>query len=272
VMEAIITLADDVSAIPKYLEGQGAGGSGAYGVRSRYAHGQTRARSSRRLSGNIDRDIFTEALASLEELVLFDRYYRCFDRYGEVHRQGCPGRHPARKRSASDSSSFCSKRTIRPTSILWGSRAAARFCAVSAARLGLRASRSCRRIKCWKRCRCSRRSKGRTSTFADAVFSKASSRVFQAAVTRIVTEMESGVLAQKFMMPEGAPTHIGTPGQLPPPAPPGGPPGGAARCSRSERRSSASGRSRKSPMRLCRGTMLRRRRSPGAPRPRCQIR
>ena len=43
----------------------------------------------------------------------------------------------------------------------------------------------------------------------------------QAGVSRITTELTAGGLAQEFAMPEGMPTHIGTPGTMPPPQQPG---------------------------------------------------
>ncbi len=227
VLEAIITLADDVSAIPKYLQGQGAGGAGRTASGLAMLMGNA-SKILQTVSGNIDRDIFTEALASLEELVLLTDttgVLTGMEKFVVKGVQVAIQRETQRQRQLE-----LLQQTNNPTDIhIMGIKGRGTLLRSVSGQVGLEGEQIVPPDEVLEKMQAESQQHGQDQQIAKAV-QDGIIKGTQAAVTRIVTELESGVLAQRFMMPEGAPTHIGTPGQLPPPGGPQGalpPPGGA---------------------------------------------
>jgi hypothetical protein len=228
VLEAVITLADDVSAIPKYLAGQGAGGAGRTASGLAMLMGNA-SKILQTVSGNIDRDIFQEALASLEELILLtdtSGVLTGMEKFVVKGVQVAIQRETQRQRQLE-----LLQQTNNPTDLhIMGIKGRGALLRAVSGQVGLAGEELVPPDEVLEKMQKKSEDGAQDKHIEDAVKDGVVSGVKQA-VTRIVSELESGVLAQKFMMPEGAPTHIGTPGQLPPPggpgqgASPGAPPG-----------------------------------------------
>lgn len=228
VLEAIITLADDVSAIPKYLAGQGAGGAGRTASGLAMLMGNA-SKILQTVSGNIDRDIFQEALASLEELILLTDttgVLTGMEKFVVKGVQVAIQRETQRQRQLE-----LLQQTNNPGDLhIMGIKGRGALLRAVSGQVGLAGEELVPPDEVLEKMQKESEQSGQEKHIAAAVQQGIVSGTKQA-VTRIVSEMEAGVLAQGFMMPEGAPTHIGTPGQLPPPggggqgASPGAPPG-----------------------------------------------
>jgi hypothetical protein len=233
VLDAVITLADDVSAIPKYLSGQNAGGAGRTASGLAMLMGNA-SKILQTVSGNIDRDIFQEALASLEELILLTDttgVLTGMEKFVVKGVQVAIQRETQRQRQLE-----LLQQTNNPTDIhIMGIKGRGALLRSVSGQVGLAGEEIVPPDEVLEKMQKDSEKNGQEKHIADAVQQGIVAGTKQA-VTRIVSEMEAGVLAQDFMMPEGAPTHIGTPGQLPPPgggngaspgAPPGAPPSGS---------------------------------------------
>jgi hypothetical protein len=210
VMEAIITLADDVSAIPKYLQGQNAGGAGRTASGLAMLMGNA-SKILQTVSGNIDRDIFTEALASLEELVLLTDttgVLSGMEKFVVKGVQVAIQRETQRQRQLE-----LLQQTNNPTDLgIMGIKGRGALLRAVSSQVGLEGEQIIPPDEVLEKKEQAQQQQAQEAPIAKAV-QDGIVKGTNAAVTRIVTELEAGVLAQQFMMPEGMPTHIGTPAQ-----------------------------------------------------------
>jgi hypothetical protein len=175
------------------------------------------------VSGNIDRDIFQEALASLEELILLTDttgVLTGMEKFVVKGVQVAIQRETQRQRQLE-----LLQQTNNPTDIhIMGIKGRGALLRSVSGQVGLAGEEIVPPDEVLEKMQKKQEEDSQDKKIADAVKEGVISGTKQA-VTRITSELESGILAQQYMMPEGAPTHIGTPGVLPPGGGAGQPPG-----------------------------------------------
>ena len=221
VYQAFVGIADDVSAIPKYVGGQASsGGAGrtASGLAMLMGNASKILQS---VSANIDRDVMEEALLELADLIMLTDTTGVLTGEEKISVQGVNvaiQRETLRQRQIE----FLSA-TINPVDQhivgLKGRAAVLRSVASTIGLDGEEIVPTEQQIEQMDQQQKQQQQQGGV----DQAIQQAVQKGVDAGVQRITTELTAGILASRAQMPEGPPAHIGTPGV--PPSPAGGQPG-----------------------------------------------
>lgn len=227
--ETFISIADDVSAIPKYV-----GGSASSGGAGRTASGLAMLMGNaskilQSVSANIDRDVLEEALMQLCDLVMMTDTSGLLTGEEKVSVQGVAvaiQRETIRQRQIE-----FAQATNNPTDMkIIGLKGRANILRAITGTIGMSGEKVVPSEQAMEQMEQQEKQQqaqggGQAMQHIEAGIQKG----ITAGVSRITTELTAGGLAQEFAMPEGMPTHIGTPGTMPQPqGQPGQPQGNTA--------------------------------------------
>ena len=215
------SIADDVSAIPKYVGGQaGAGGAGRTASGLAMLMGNA-SKILQTVSANIDRDVMEPALLQLADLIMLTDTTGILTGEERISVQGVNvaiQRETLRQRQIE----FLSA-TINPTDQkIVGLKGRAAILRAVASTIGLDGEEIVPPEQVMEKMEQQEQAQAQSGPI-DAKVQEGVMKGVEAGVQRISTELTAGVLAARAQMPEGPPTHIGTPEGAPP-----GPGGGAA--------------------------------------------
>ena len=216
VYEKFVSIADDVSAIPKYVGGQaGAGGAGRTASGLAMLMGNA-SKILQTVSANIDREILEPLLLQLADLIMLTDTTGLLTGEERISVQGVSvavQRETLRQRQIE----FL-QATNNPTDQhiigLKGRAAVLRSVSRDIGLDGEEVVPPVEEIEKMQQQEEQQKSNGNL----DQKVQEGIEQGVKAGVSRISTELTAGILAQHEQMPEGAPTHIGTP-----PGGPGGP-------------------------------------------------
>lgn len=209
VYQEFVAIADDVSAIPKYVGGSGGGGAGRTASGLAMLMGNA-SKILQTVSANIDRDVIEGSMMQLQDLLLLT------DRSGLLtgeERLTVRGVNVAIQRETlrQRQIEFLTA-TNNPTDMkimgIKGRSTVLRSVSTTIGMPGEEIVPSENEIEKMVK----EEQKAKQSGTIDAAVAKAVAGGVEAGVKRITTELTAGVLASHAQMPEGKPTHLGTPG------------------------------------------------------------
>ena len=217
--QELIQIADDVSAIPKYVGGQ-AGGGGAGRTASGLAMLMGNAsKILQTVSANIDRDVMEPALMQLADLIMLTDTSGVLTGEERITVQGVNvaiQRETIRQRQIE----FL-QATNNPTDMhIMGLKGRGEVLRAVSQTIGLNGENVVPNDDKLEQME-QQQQQQQASGPVMQMIEKGVNQGVQAGVQRIATELTAGDIAQQIGMPEGLPTHIGTP------AAGGGAPGGA---------------------------------------------
>ncbi len=208
VYQEFISIADDVSAIPKYVGGQAGSGAGRTASGLAMLMGNA-SKILQTVSANIDRDVLEEALLQLFDLLMLTDASGLLTGEEKVTVQGVNvaiQRETLRQRQIE----FLTA-TNNPTDLkimgLKGRSTVLRNVSTTIGMPGEEIVPSEDQIEQMMK---QQQAQEQSGGNIDAMISQAVNKGVEAGVKRITTELTSGILAQHEQMPEGKPTHIGT--------------------------------------------------------------
>jgi hypothetical protein len=220
--QAFISIADDVSAIPKYVGGQGGGGAGrtASGLAMLMGNASKILQS---VSANIDRDVLEPCLMQLADLIMLTDTTGLLTGEEKISVQGVSvaiQRETLRQRQIE----FL-QTTNNPTDQkIVGMKGRATLLRAVSQQIGLPGEDvvpSEQDIEKMQEQEQQQQANGGGAI--DQQVEQGVQAGVKAGVARIATELTAGVLASHAQMPEGPPAHIGTPGDMEQPGQPGQP-------------------------------------------------
>jgi hypothetical protein len=223
VYQEFISIADDVSAIPKYV-----GGTASSGGAGRTASGLAMLMGNaskilQSVSANVDRDVVEESLLQLVDLVMMTDTTGLLTGEEKVSVQGVTvaiQRETIRQRQIE-----FAQATNNPTDMkIIGLKGRANILRAVSGTIGMSGEKIVPSEQAMEQME--QQEKQQQASGQGPVMQHVEAGIqkgVQAGVARIATELTAGGLAQEFAMPEGMPTHIGTPGTMPPPQQPGQP-------------------------------------------------
>ena len=221
VFKAFVEFADDVSAIPKYIGGQGGGGAGRTASGLAMLMGNA-SKILQTVSANIDRDVLETALLQLHDLVLLTDTTGLLTGEEKISVQGVNvaiQRETQRQRQIE----FL-QQTNNPTDQhIMGIKGRGTVLRSVGSTIGLDGEQIVPPDQVLDQMQ-EQQQKGAASQAIDAKVEEGVQAGVRAGVTRISTELTAGLLAARAQMPEGPPVHLGTPS----PAAPGSVAGMAA--------------------------------------------
>ena len=216
------TIADDVSAIPKYVGGgDGSGGAGRTASGLAMLMGNA-SKILQTVSANVDRDVMEPALLQLADLIMLTDTTGLLTGEERISVQGVNvaiQRETLRQRQIE----FLSA-TINPTDQkIVGLKGRASVLRSVASTIGLNGEEIVPPDQTMEKMEQAEQANAQSGPI-DQQVQKGVMKGVEAGVQRIATELTAGELAARAQMPEGAPTHIGTmPGGGAPPQGQGGP-------------------------------------------------
>jgi hypothetical protein len=216
VFQDFIGIADDVSAIPKYVGGQAGGGAGRTASGLAMLMGNA-SKILQTVSANIDRDVIEECLLQVFDLLMLTDTSGMLTGEEQVTVQGVSvamQRETQRQRQM-EFLQHTNNPTDQKIMGLKGRAAVLRSVAQTIGMPGeeiVPAEQAIEQME--KQAQAASQSGG-----IDEAVNKAVASGVEAGVKRITTELTSGLLAQREGMGEGPPAHIGTPGSAPAPGP-----------------------------------------------------
>jgi hypothetical protein len=235
VYEKLIAIADDVSAIPKYVGGQaGAGGAGRTASGLAMLMGNA-SKILQTVSANIDRDVMEPALLQLADLIMLTDTTGILTGEEKISVQGVNvaiQRETIRQRQIE----FL-QATMNPTDQkIVGIKGRGAILRAVSSTIGLDGEEVVPNDDTLEKMQQAEQKAQQQGPVAQQV-QQGIQKGVEAGVQRIATELTAGDIAQQLGMPEGMPTHIGTPaaggGEQPPvtnnPAMDLGPQGDSAR-------------------------------------------
>jgi hypothetical protein len=206
-----VDIADDVSAIPKYVGGQAGGGAGRTASGLAMLMGNA-SKILQTVSANIDRDVIEGSMMQLQDLLLLTDTSGLLTGEERLTVQGVNvaiQRETLRQRQIE----FLTA-TNNPTDMkimgIKGRAAVLRSVSTTIGMPGEDIVPSEDQID--KMAQQEQQAQQSGSGEIDAAVQKAVAKGVEAGVQRITTELTAGALAARSQMPEGPPTHIGTPG------------------------------------------------------------
>jgi hypothetical protein len=209
VFQEFVSIADDVSAIPKYVGGQAGGGAGRTASGLAMLMGNA-SKILQTVSANIDRDVVEQAMLQLFDLLMLTDDSGLLTGEEKISVQGVSvaiQRETLRQRQIE----FLTA-TNNPTDQhivgLKGRAAVLRSVSTTIGMDGEQIVPSEDQIEKMDKAQQAKADSGPI----DAAVQKAVAQGVEAGVKRITTELTAGSLAARAHMPEGAPTHLGTPG------------------------------------------------------------
>lgn len=210
VFQKFVDIADDVSAIPKYVGGQSGSGAGRTASGLAMLMGNA-SKILQTVSANIDRDVLEEALLQLFDMILLTDTTGLLTGEEKVSVQGVNvaiQRETMRQRQIE----FLSA-TINPVDQkivgIKGRAALLRNVATTIGMDGDEIVPSEDQIEKMEQEEKQAKAQGNQAAIEQSV-EKGVQRGVEQGVQRIATELTAGALAQRAHLPEGMPTHIGT--------------------------------------------------------------
>jgi len=209
VYQEFVAIADDVSAIPKYVGGQSGSGAGRTASGLAMLMGNA-SKILQTVSANIDRDVIEGSMMQLQDLLLLTDTSGLLTGEERLTVQGVNvaiQRETLRQRQIE----FLTA-TNNPTDLkimgIKGRSVVLRSVSTTIGMPGEEIVPSEDQIDKMVH----EEQKAKQAGTIDAAVAKAVAGGVEAGVKRITTELTAGVLASHAQMPEGKPTHIGTPG------------------------------------------------------------
>lgn len=208
VLDKFIALADDVSAIPKYVGGS-AGGGGAGRTASGLAMLMGNAsKILQTVSANIDRDVIEPAMLQLADLIMLTDTSGLLTGEEKISVQGVNvaiQRETIRQRQIE----FLQATTNPVDQHIVGIKGRAKILRSVSSTIGLDGEQIVPPDEVLEKMDQAEK-QGAKDKAIDAKVEEGVQKGIQAGVQRIATELTAGVLAERAAMPEGNPTHIGT--------------------------------------------------------------
>lgn len=210
VMGKFIELADDISAIPKYIGGQaGSGGAGRTASGLAMLMGNA-SKILQTVSANVDRDVIEPAILQLFDLILLTDTSGLLTGEERVSIQGvnvAVQRETQRQRQVE----FL-QATNNPTDMkIMGYGGRGHVLGAVASTIGLDGQKVVPRDEELDKMDAEQKQQAQKQGPMDQVVEKGVQAGVEAGVKRISTELTAGGLAARAQMPEGPPVHIGTP-------------------------------------------------------------
>lgn len=226
VFQKFVDIADDVSAIPKYVGGQAGGGAGRTASGLAMLMGNA-SKILQTVSANIDGDVVEESLLQLSDLILLTDTSGLLTGEEEISVQGVNvaiQRETQRQRQIE-----LLQHTMNPVDQkIMGIKGRANLLRAVSSNVGLDGDDIVpdeQDIEKMVKDEQNAQAQGDQKAIEQKV-EEGIQKGIQAGVTRIATELTAGALAQRARLPEGPPVHIGTEpqggGQAPGAAPPAG--------------------------------------------------
>lgn len=235
IYKGLMEIADDVSAIPKYIGGQGGAGGAARTSSGLAMLMGNASKILQTVSANIDRDVFEVALTQLEDLILLTDttgLLTGMEKFAVRGVQVAVQRETQRQRQLE----FLQHTANPLDQKIMGISGRGKVLRAISSDLGIMGEDVIPDDSALDKMQQADLAAQQAGPI-DQQVQKGVSAGVEAGVKRISTELTAGILAARSAMPEGAPVHIGTPPGAPggaPPAtngaaPPGGAPGLAAK-------------------------------------------
>lgn len=221
VFNTFVGIADDVSAIPKYVGGQAGGGAGRTASGLAMLMGNA-SKILQTVSANIDRDVMEPALLQLFDLLMLTDTSGLLTGEERISVQGVNvaiQRETLRQRQIE----FLTATNNPTDQKIMGIKGRATVLRNVSSTIGMPGEEivpSEQQIEQMAKQQQQQEQDG--SGPIDAAVQKAVIQGVEAATKRITTELTAGVLASHAQMPEGPPVHIGTTGASNQPLPPSG--------------------------------------------------
>ena len=210
VFQELVSIADDVSAIPKYVGGQaGAGGAGRTASGLAMLMGNA-SKILQTVSANIDRDVMEPALLQLADLIMLTDTTGLLTGEEKISVQGvnvAVQRETLRQRQIE-----YLQATNNPTDQhIMGIVGRGKVLRSVSSTIGLQGEEIVPPDEQLEKMATAQQQQGQNGGDLSKQVEEGIQKGVQAGVTRISTELTSGVLATRMGMPEGPPAHIGTP-------------------------------------------------------------
>lgn len=206
--QELVEIADDVSAIPKYIGGQGGGGAGRTASGLAMLMGNA-SKILQTVSANVDRDVLEPSLLQLSDLILLTDTSGILTGEEKISVLGVNvaiQRETIRQRQLE----FL-QATMNPTDMrIMGIKGRGTVLRSVSTTIGLNGEEVVPnedKLEQMEKAEEQQRSQGGASQQIEEGVTKG----IGAAVQRITTELAAGEIAEQLGMPEGMPTHIGTP-------------------------------------------------------------
>lgn len=213
VFDKFVSIADDVSAIPKYVGGQGGGGAGRTASGLAMLMGNA-SKILQTVSANIDRDIIEGSMMQLQDLLLLTDKSGLLTGEERLTVQGVNvaiQRETLRQRQI-EFLTATNNPTDQKIMGIKGRATVLRSVSTTIGMPGEEIVPDDDAIEKMMKEEQQQNKDGRGEI--DAAVHKAVTLGVESGVKRITTELTAGVLAARGQMPEGPPTHIGTPGAM----------------------------------------------------------
>ncbi len=210
--EQLSSIADDVSAIPKYIGGQaGAGGAGRTASGLAMLMGNA-SKILQTVSANVDRDIMEPALTQLADLIMLTDTSGLLTGEEQISVQGVSvaiQRETMRQRQVE----FLTA-TINPTDQhIMGLKGRGVVLRAVSHDIGLNSEQIVPPDDVLEQMQQKAQAQQAAGPIPQQI-QRGVQRGIEAGIQRVTTELTAGGLAQQFQMPEGMPTHIGTPSPI----------------------------------------------------------
>lgn len=209
--QEFVGIADDVSAIPKYVGGQSGSGAGRTASGLAMLMGNA-SKILQTVSANVDRDVMEESLLQLLDLLLLTDTSGMLTGEEKVSVTGVSvaiQRETVRQRQIEYLGA-----TNNPTDLkIMGIKGRAQVLRSVSQTIGLDGSQVVPNEQALEKMEKEQQAQHANGGI-DGMITAAVNKGVEAGVKRISTELTSGVLAARAHMPEGPPSHIGTPGQM----------------------------------------------------------
>ena len=213
VFQEFVSIADDVSAIPKYIGGQaGAGGAGRTASGLAMLMGNT-SKILQTVSANIDRDIWEPVLMNLVDMIMLTDTTGLLTGEEKIGVRGVSvavQRETLRQRQIE----FL-QATNNPVDMhivgIKGRGAVLRSVSRDIGMDGEEVVPSEQQLEAMDEAQKQQQSQAQQQGPIQEQIQKGVNQGVEAGIQRITTEITAGVLASRFQMPEGPPAHIGTP-------------------------------------------------------------
>jgi hypothetical protein len=224
--DKFVAIADDISAIPKYVGGQaGSGGAGRTASGLAMLMGNA-SKILQTVAANIDRDVMEPALLQLTDLVMLTDTTGLLTGEEKISVEGVDvaiQRETIRQRQVE----FLQATNNPVDSHIVGIKGRAAVLRAVAATIGLDGEHLVPSAQELDQMERQAKQQNAQGTLPTKIINDAVTKGAQAAITRVTTELMAAGLGQQEGMPMGMPTHIGTPGSVGVPGTHVGQPGAA---------------------------------------------
>jgi hypothetical protein len=212
VYKELVGIADDVSAIPKYVGGQAGGGAGRTASGLAMLMGNA-SKILQTVSANIDRDVIEGSMCQLQDLILLTDTSGLLTGEESLTVNGVNvaiQRETLRQRQIE----FLTATNNPTDQHIMGMKGRATVLRSVSTTIGMPGEDIVPTDDKIERMEQEQQQQAQSGGI-DQLIQKAVNEGVEAGVKRIATELTSGSLAARAAMPEGKPTHIGTPGGFP---------------------------------------------------------